>query len=77
MYRGASFSLETKLELEPERSEAKEREMKMESGMLVAEGLRGDARGLSQTNINNETFAPSVLLSIAPFSLSLLLNELT
>ena len=37
----------------------------MEAGMLVAEGLRGDARGLSQTNINNETFAPSVLLFIS------------
>lgn len=58
--------------MEPERSEAKERD-EMESGMLVAEGLWGDARGLSQTNINNETFAPSVLLSIALPSLSLLL----
>lgn len=58
--------------MEPERSEAKEGEMK-KSGMLVAEDLWGDARGLSQTNINNETFALSVLLSIAPLSLSLLL----
>lgn len=58
--------------MEPERSEAKEGEMK-KSGMLVAEDLWGDARGLSQTNINNETFPLSVLLSIAPLSLSLLL----
>lgn len=58
--------------MEPERSEAKEGEMK-KSGMLVAEDLWGDARGLSQTNINNEMFALSVLLSIAPLSLSLLL----
>lgn len=58
--------------MEPERSEAKDGEMK-KSGMLVAEDLWGDARGLSQTNINNETFALSVLLSIAPLSLSLLL----
>lgn len=46
----------------------------------MAEGLRGDPSGLSQTNINNETFAPSVLLFIPPlpplsfFSLSLSLS---
>lgn len=59
------------------RSEAKEGEMKMESGMLVAEGLRGDPSGLSQTNINNETFAPSVLLFIPPLPLSLFLLSLS
>lgn len=44
--------------------------MKMESGMMVAEGLWGDAHRLSRTNINNETFTPSVLL----FMLSLSAN---
>lgn len=52
------------------RSEAREREMKMESGMMVAGGLWGDARRLSRTNINNETFTPSVLLFVLPLSVN-------
>lgn len=50
-------------------SEAREREMKMESGMMVAEGLWGDARRLSRTN-NNETFTSSVLLLMLPLSVN-------
>lgn len=49
---------------------ARKIEMKMESGMTVAEGLWGDARRLSRTNINNETFTPSVLLLMLPLSVN-------
>lgn len=66
-----SFSLERKIEIELERNEAKEGEMKMESWMVVAECLQGDAHGLSYTNINNGTFTPSVLFSSLPISFSL------
>lgn len=52
------------------RSEAREREMKMESGMMVAEGLWGDARRISRTNINKETFTSSVLLLMMPLSVN-------
>lgn len=44
--------------------------MKMESGMMVAEGLWGDARRLSRTNINNETFTSSVLRLMLPLALN-------
>lgn len=50
--------------------------MKMESGMMVAEGLWGDTHRLSRTNINNETFTPSFLLFMLSLSLSISFSRL-